>query len=132
MLVADDAVAVDEVQRGPVMVVEGPPDRVVAVQRDRVVDRSLLRRLADTVDLVLEVELRRVGSDHDEPVITVGLRPGADVRLLPEPVDAGQRPEVDEDHVAPQLGGAERLAVEPPGRPGERRHLHVPEHGRLA
>ena len=42
VVVADDAVGVDEVERRPVVVVEGAPDRVVVVDRDRVVDRSLL------------------------------------------------------------------------------------------
>ena len=97
VLVADDALRVDEVQRRPVVVVEGAPDRVVVVGSDRVVDRSLLRRHPHPVDLVLERELRRVDSDDDQAVVAVGLRPGADVRLLAQPVDAGQRPEVDED-----------------------------------
>jgi hypothetical protein len=37
------------------------------VDRDRVVDRSLLRRLPHAVDLVLERELRRVDSGEDHP-----------------------------------------------------------------
>jgi len=44
MIVADDAVRVDEVERRPVVVGEGAPDLVVVVERDRVVDRSFLRR----------------------------------------------------------------------------------------
>ena len=82
LLVADDALLVDEVQRRPVVVVERAPDRVVVVDRDRVVDLSLLDRRPDAVDLVLEGELRRVDPDDDEPVVAVGLRPRADVRLL--------------------------------------------------
>ena len=116
MLVADDAVGVGEVERRPVVVVERGPDRVVVVERDGVVDASFLHRLPDPVDLVLEGELRGVDSDHDQSVVPVGLRPGPDVGLLAQPVDAGQRPEVHQDHVAPQLGGAEWLGVEPPGR----------------
>ena len=109
VLVADDAVRVDEVERRPVVVVERAPDRVVVVDRDRVVDLSLLDRRPDAVDLVLEGELRRVDADHDQPVVAVGLRPRADVRLLAQPVDARQRPEVHEDDVAAELGGAEWL-----------------------
>jgi hypothetical protein len=37
VVVADDAVGVDEVERRPVVVVEGAPDLVVVVDRDRVV-----------------------------------------------------------------------------------------------
>jgi hypothetical protein len=57
VVVANDAVRVDEVQRRPVVVVEGAPDFVVVVDRDRVVDPSLLGRLPHAVDLVLEGEL---------------------------------------------------------------------------
>jgi hypothetical protein len=64
------------------VVVEGAPDRVVVVERDRIVDFALLDRRPHAVDLMLERELRRVHADHDQPVVSVGLRPGADVRLL--------------------------------------------------
>ena len=53
--------------------VEGGPDRVVVVDRDRVVDPSLRRRLPDAVELVLEGELRGVDADDDQPVGSVGL-----------------------------------------------------------
>ena len=46
--VADDAVRVDEVERRPVMVVEGAPDLVLVVDDDRVVDLALLDRLCRT------------------------------------------------------------------------------------
>jgi hypothetical protein len=81
MVVADDAVGVDEVQRRPVVVVEGAPNCVVVVDRDRVVDPSLGGRLPDAADLMLERELWGVDADDDHPVVSVGLRPGADVRL---------------------------------------------------
>jgi hypothetical protein len=45
VLVADDAVRVDEVQRRPVAVGERAPDLVGDVDRDRVVDLALLGRL---------------------------------------------------------------------------------------
>jgi hypothetical protein len=79
MVVADDAVGVDEVQRRPVVVVEGAPNCVVV--GDRVVDPSLGGRLPDAADLMLERELWGVDADDDHPVVSVGLRPGADVRL---------------------------------------------------
>src|SRR5215207_1936034 len=132
VVVADDAVRVDEIERRPVMVGERAPDLVVVVERDRVVDRSLLRRLPHAVNVVLERELRRVDSDDDQPVVPVRLRPRTDVRLLAQPVDARQRPEVHEDDAAAQLGGAEWLGVEPPGRPADRGHVQTFGHGHLA
>jgi hypothetical protein len=80
---------------------------------------------------VLERELRRVDSDHDQPVVSVGLRP-TDLGLLAQPVDARQRPEVHDDDVAAQLGRAEWLGVEPLGRPAERGHVQTFAHGHLA
>jgi hypothetical protein len=113
------------------MVVEGAPDGVVVVDRDRVVDPSGPGRLPDEVELVLEGELRGVDADDDQPVGSVGLGPGTDIRLLAQPVDAGQGPEVHHHDVAAQLGGAEWLGVEPAGRPAEQGHVHTSEHGYL-
>lgn len=56
------------------------------------------------------------------------LRPRAVVRLLAQPVDARQRPEVHQDDVAVQLGGAEWLGVEPPGRPAKRGDMQTVGH----
>jgi hypothetical protein len=131
VVVANDAVTVDEVERRPVVVVEGAPDRVIVVDRDRVVDSPLGDGLPHEVDLVLERELGCVGSDHDQPVVAVGLRPRPDVRLSAQPVDARQRPEVHDDDATLQLGGAEWLGVEPLGRPAERGHVHTCEYGHL-
>jgi hypothetical protein len=64
------------------VVIEGAPDFVVVVERDRIVDAPLFRRVPDAFELVLEGELRRVDPDHDQPVAAVNLRPGADVRRL--------------------------------------------------
>jgi hypothetical protein len=107
------------------MVVEGAPDLVVVVDRHRVVDRSLSRRLPHAVELVLERELRCVHADHSQPVVPVRLRPATYVGLLAQPVDARERPEVHEDDVTAQLGGAEWLGVEPPGRPAELGHVQT-------
>src|SRR5262252_3145149 len=90
---------VDEIQRGPVIVPEGPPDRVVAVDHDRVPDAHLLHRTTDVVHVPFEWELGRVDADHDEPFL-VPLRPGAKVWQRAEPVDARIGPEIDEHDFA--------------------------------
>jgi hypothetical protein len=131
VVVADVPVRVDEIEGGPVVVGERVPDSVVVVGGNRVLDRSLLGRLPHAVDLTLERELRSVDSDDVQPVVVIGLRPGADVRLLAQPVDARQRPEVHDDATA-ELGGAEWLGVEPPSRRPERGHVHMGDHGTAA
>jgi hypothetical protein len=60
VLVADDAVRIDEVDSRPEMVGEGLPDRVVIVDPDRVVDRSLVDGGPHAVAVVLEREFRRM------------------------------------------------------------------------
>jgi hypothetical protein len=65
MAVADDAFRADEVQRRPVVVFKGAPNRVVVVERNRVVDRALTDRFAHTVGSVLKAELGCVDPDHD-------------------------------------------------------------------
>jgi hypothetical protein len=50
---------------------EGSPDFIVVVNRDRVIDCSLPRRLPHAFDVALERELRRVDADDDEPVVSV-------------------------------------------------------------
>src|SRR4051794_31571504 len=132
VVVVDDAVGVDEVERRPVVVVECAPDLVVVVQRDRIVDPALLRRLPHALHVVLERELRRVDSDDDQPVIAIGARPRAYVRLRAQPVDAGERPEVDEHDAAAQIRRAQRAGVEPRARPAERRHVLVSDRAHAA
>jgi hypothetical protein len=131
VVVADDAVRVDEVERRPVVVVERAPDLVLVVERDRIVDLSLGRREPHAVELVLERELRCVNAEHDQPVVAVGPRPCTHVRLRAQPVDAGQRPEVDDNDVAAKTGRGERLGVEPLRCPVERGHLNTMEDGHL-
>src|SRR5262249_32282304 len=50
----DAALGVDEVERRPIPVAERPPDRVVAVDGDRIADAQRRRRATDVVDVLLE------------------------------------------------------------------------------
>src|ERR1700751_2083510 len=121
MVVPDTPFPVADVDRRPVVVREGLPHLVLAVERDRIVDLHVLSGPADVVDVPLEPELGRVRPDHDEPVVAVGLRPRADVAERAQPVDARERPEVDEHDLAAQAVSGERFRVEPAGGAGERR-----------
>jgi hypothetical protein len=121
LMMSDLSLRVDEVEGWPVVVVEGTPDRVVVVDRDRVVDPQVRGGSADVVEVVLEVELGRVHADDHQSVILVLLGPRADIRKGAEPVDAGVGPEVDQDDASAQPGCRQWWRVEPLGRAGERR-----------
>ena len=97
VVVADAPLGVGEVQRRPVVVAERAPDRVVVVDRDRVVDPhrrrprgGRCRRPARTGTRAC-ARRRRPGrrrAYRSAQARTYGQRP--------QPVDAGVRPEVDE------------------------------------
>ena len=108
-VVSNAALRVDEVERRPILIVEGAPDRIVGVDGDRIVDPHVLRGAAHVVDVVLERELWRVHADHHQSLVFVFLAPRADVRKGTEPVDAGVRPEVDQNHFSAQAGGRQWL-----------------------
>ena len=71
VLIADDALGVDEVERRPVVVVEGFPDLVVVVHCNGIVDVAIFDCLPYAVDLVLEPELWGVDADDDQPVVRI-------------------------------------------------------------
>ena len=120
LMMPDVPLRIDEVERRPIFVVERAPYRIVAVDRDRIVDPHVLRGPAHVVDVVLEGELGRVHADHHQPLIPVFLGPGADIGKRAQPVDAGVGPEVDEDDFSAQTGRRQRRRVEPTGRAAER------------
>src|SRR5215813_2460138 len=95
----DASLRVGEVESGPVMVVEGTPYRVVVIGRNRVTDPHVLHGAADVIGVSLECELGCVDADHDQALARVLPGPGADVGKLAQPVDAGIRPEADQDDV---------------------------------
>ena len=77
VMLANASARIDEVERGPVLVLERAPDRVVVVDHDRILDPHLLHGAAHVVDVLFERELGCVHADHDEP-LPVLLRPRAD------------------------------------------------------
>src|SRR5690349_11863740 len=86
---ADPAIAVRDVDGGPIVVAEGFPYRVVAVDRDGILDTEHLERRPDVVDVLLEREFGRMHADHHQPLILVLLGPRANIRFRALPVDAG-------------------------------------------
>src|SRR6266498_5623218 len=77
---------------------------------------------------MFEGELRRVDADDDQSAPVVRAVPGLYVRQRAQAVDAGIRPEVDQDDLAAQLPERQRLAVDPLRDAGElRRRSEVPQ-----
>ena len=111
--VADAALGVDQVLRGPVLVAPGVPGLVLVVLGDRVAQLALRDRVLHVAGVALEGELGRVDADDGQPAGAVGGVPGAQVGERANAVDARVGPEVDEDNAAAQAGERERLAVEP-------------------
>ncbi len=117
--------AVDQVLRRPVLVVPRVPRPEVVVERDRVPDPELLGVVADVRPHPFEGELRCVDADDREAARPVALVPLGDVGERAQAVDAGVRPEVDQDDPAAELGQRQRLRVEPADEAGELRRRAV-------
>jgi len=120
VVVAQPPVGVGDVHRRPVLVGEVAPDAVVAVHRDRVLDPELPHPLRHGRQVVLEPELGRVDADHRQPRAGVLRVPRPQVGRGAQPVDAGERPEVDQHDPPPEARGGQRRRVQPGGGPGER------------
>src|SRR4029079_6023695 len=99
LMIANLSTCIDEVQRRPILVPEGPPDRIVVVDDDRPVDSHRLHRPAHVLEIVLERELRRMYADDDDARL-VPLGPGTHVRKRAQPVDARVGAEIH-DHDFP-------------------------------
>jgi hypothetical protein len=64
------------------VVVEGTPDRIVVVDRDRVLDPQLPHGPADVVRVLLEHELGGVHADDHQSLTGIVPGPGAEIRKL--------------------------------------------------
>ena len=71
---------------------------------------------AHAVELALEGELGSVRADYDQAAVAIRACPRPDVGQRADPVDARVRAELDGHDVPAQVGGGERLGVEPVGR----------------
>ncbi|MNF47025.1 hypothetical protein D3C84_282060 [compost metagenome] len=123
MVIANAPLGVGEIMGRPVMIAEGTPDFIVVVDGHRVVDAQVAQGLVDIAQVFFEGEFGGVHADHHQPLVTVLLGPGLDVRQAAQAVDAGVGPEVHQHHLALQSLGAERRGVEPLYRTVERRQL---------
>ena len=102
----------------------GLPDRVVVVDA-RPGSRHAWRRAARrTLSMSCSIPNSGVCTPiDDESVLAYGLGPRADVGQRPDPIDAGEGPEVDEHDLAVHVVRLQRFGVQPRGCAAERRHI---------
>src|SRR5438132_10593917 len=55
MMMANTALGIDEVMRRPIFVVEGAPDRIVVVDRQRIADLEIGNSVAQVAHILLEL-----------------------------------------------------------------------------
>src|SRR5918994_6085497 len=113
---------VDEVERGPVAIVERTPDRVLVIHRNREIELHLLHGAMHVRKLLLECELWRVHADYDQS-LPVPVAPRANIRQRAQPVDTGIGSELHEHDFSVQCRGRRRWRVEPLRRTAESRDL---------
>ena len=113
MVKSNATVNIGDIHCWPVVVVEGAPDAIIAVNSDRVSHVHLLRRPAHVVDVFLERELRRVRTDYNQSLVAVFVGQGAHIGKGAEPVDARISPEIDEHDFPAQARWCKRWRVEP-------------------
>src|SRR5437870_9366143 len=75
MMMANAPLRIDEIEGRPIFVVESTPYRIIAIDRDWIVDPHVLRCPANVIDVFLECELRRVHTDHHQTLLLVFLGP---------------------------------------------------------
>ena len=100
MVVADLAFAVNEVVRGPVFVVEGLPDFVIAINGDGIGDLEVAHGLLYVGALFFEGEFGGVDADYHQACVFIFRGPAFDVGERAEAVDAGVGPEINYDNLA--------------------------------
>src|SRR5258707_1071913 len=93
--IADVSLSVEEIDGGPIIVMERIPNRVFVVNCNRVVNVHLSQRRPNIIHVLLEIELRSVYANHDQTLLTVFCIPGANVRQSSSPIDTGIGPKLD-------------------------------------
>src|SRR5271156_5673554 len=103
MVIADLAFRVDEIMRGPVLIVECFPDGIVAIDGYGISNLQIGYGLGNVGRIFLECEFRSVYADYDETIVLVFFRPGFDVWNRTQAIDTGISPEIHHDYFAFEL-----------------------------
>src|SRR6202034_596535 len=108
VVIANPPLAVDEVMRRPVFIIERLPNRVVAVDGNGVCDLQITNCLFDVAAFLLEGELRRMYADDYQARILIFRCPAFYIRQCSQTIDAGVSPKIDQDNFSLQSFAAER------------------------
>src|SRR5580658_358188 len=74
---------IDKVERWPIFVIEGAPDRKVIIDDDRIINYPVLYGPANIVDALFKFKLRRLDSDDNQSLVLVFRGPRAQKRKYP-------------------------------------------------
>jgi hypothetical protein len=107
---ANPAAAVEQVERGPVLVPESVPVRIVVVEELGESEPVLSRVLRDRFPLALAFELRRVDADRGQAACRVALDDVPDPGNGADAVDSAERPDIEEHDLSPEVLEANGIA----------------------
>src|SRR5260370_32212093 len=79
LMMSNTPLRIDEIEGRPILIVESAPYRMVAIDRESIIDPHLLRGSANVIDVFLKCELMRVHADHHQSLVLVFLVPRADI-----------------------------------------------------
>ena len=80
VVISNASLAIDEIVRRPVFIVEGSPDRVVAIDRNGVDDLQIANRFFHIGALFFEGEFRRMHANNDQTRVFILRCPSLHVR----------------------------------------------------
>src|ERR1700677_4132814 len=102
MMGANMTLRIDEVVRGPVLIIESLPYGIVIVERDRIGDFQVRDGAAHIARIFLEGKLGRVDADDHEPMILIFVVPALYIGQGAQAIDTGVSPEIDQHDLAAQ------------------------------
>jgi len=113
VLIADDAIFIDQDRRGPGPDAEALPDLGIVVLDDSVLDAQILYRREHSVVGFFPEKLGGMNPHDLESLCLVLFMPAPQLRDHVSAVDSAIGPELDQDDFAAKIGYGKRLAVDP-------------------
>src|SRR5580692_5882336 len=102
VVISNPSLPINEVVRRPILIVEGSPDLVVAVDGNRISDLQVANRLFNVRAIFLERKLRSMHPDNNQSSVFIFCRPPFHIRQRSQAVDAGVSPEINQHNFAAQ------------------------------